>query len=87
MTDVTNGLSEQIKAGTVLPRACEIWLLPNQGPADSGPTTTANIYGHDGTNRKTTGEGAGLRKQLVRRIVGVKRADKRRMDNWKWRLD
>ena len=33
----------------------------------------------DGTYRETTGEGAALRKELVRRIVGNKRADNRRI--------
>ena len=47
MTYVTNGSSGLIKAGTALPRACEIWVFPNQAPAESRPPTTANIYGLD----------------------------------------
>ena len=41
VTDVTNGSLEQIKASIALPRAFEI--LTNQGPAESAPTTTANM--------------------------------------------
>ena len=44
MTDV-NGSTGQIKAGIGLPCACEIWVFPNQGPAESGSTTTAKMYG------------------------------------------
>ena len=45
VTNVTNGSSEQITAGTALPHACEIWVLTKQGSAESGLITTAIVYG------------------------------------------
>ena len=39
---INNATSEQIKAGTALARACEVWLVPNLNPAESWLTFTVS---------------------------------------------
>ena len=61
--------------------------MRDMGVSESGPGRIWAYHNgkhvlprHDGTNRETTGEGAGLRKQPGKKNRGVKRADKRRME-------
>ena len=74
VTDVTNGSSEQMKAGTELTRTCEIWAFLNQGQAAYGPTTTANMYCLDtmALTEKQQEKVQVCENNLVRRIVGLK---------------
>ena len=39
VTSVTNAMSEQIKADTVLAFACEVCIVSESGPSKSAPTT------------------------------------------------
>ena len=82
MTDVTNGSSKQIKAGMrssahAIYRFCRIRTRSNLGPPQRQTCMTYNTMALTQIHQKMV---QACENNWVRRIVGVKRADNRRME-------